>query len=98
MRVKSDVFFKRYYKMSFDEAPLPPHVVSELPMMAALSPFMIGDPSRQRRPLLLASDASREPAGGGFGVSLARPSAETVADFGRLAERRGDYVRVQGEE
>ena len=70
---------------------LPSSVSGELLTILALSPLF---PAHLDRPFLdelLACDAAPE---FGFGVSAARCGASTVQRVGRLAERRGDYVRL----
>ena len=70
---------------------LPSSVESELLTILALSPLFPAGIDRPFLDELLACDAAPE---FGFGVSTARCGAHMVQRVGRLAERRGDYVRL----
>ena len=65
-------------------------VLKEFTLFAALMPLLVADLARDYAPLIAASDAAPE---FGFGVSLAPADPDTLFDLGRLAERRGDFVR-----
>ena len=72
-----------------------PHVVRhELALFSALAPLITADLARDYVPLVLASDAAPE---FGFGLATARASQEELRGLGRLAERRGDYIRFARE-
>ena len=71
--------------------PVPDVVVDELVLFAALAPLLTACLDRDWLPLITACDAAPEY---GFGASICPASRETIADLGRKAERRGDFVRL----
>ncbi len=73
---------------------LPQAVGHELALLSALAPLITADSARDYIPLVLASDAAPE---FGFGLATARASQEDLCGLGRLAERRGDYIRFARE-
>ena len=66
-------------------------------LFAALAPLLTAGMDRDWLPLVVATDAAPEY---GFGTSVCPLSRDRVADLGRKAERRGDYIRLSrlGEE
>ena len=70
---------------------VPLAAVNELLASAVLLPLMTACFDRQWFPEFTASDAS---GSYGFGVSVASCSASEAASVGRLADRRGEFVRV----
>ena len=70
--------------------PVPDVVVDELVLFAALAPLLTACLDRDWLPLITACDAAPEY---GFGASICPASRETIADLGRKAERRGDFVK-----
>ncbi|OLQ01807.1 hypothetical protein AK812_SmicGene15416 [Symbiodinium microadriaticum] len=74
--------------------PLPCCVQGELFTALALAPLLAAGLDRQFLDELLACDAAPE---FGFGVSSLSCGRKTVERVGRLAERRGDYVRLVAE-
>ncbi|OLQ04444.1 Pepsin II-4 [Symbiodinium microadriaticum] len=73
------------------KAELPVAVLRELAVALGLMPLLSVSLDRQYLGDLLACDAAPE---FGFGVSACRCSPDLLKRVGRLAERRGDYVRV----
>lgn len=76
-----------------DVIDVPLSVLRELLSFAFLSPLLEADLSCQWDERIIASDAAPD---FGFGVSFARASPDVVADLGRKAERRGDYITMDG--
>ncbi len=70
---------------------LPVGTKAELSLFTALVPLLVAELARDYAPIIAASDAAPE---FGFGVSVASADDRTLRDLGRLAERRGDYVRL----
>ena len=64
---------------------------AELLLVLTLAPAWEADLRRPWLPEVLATDASTS---FGFGVCTASTTVDMVRDLGRLAERRGDYVRL----
>jgi hypothetical protein len=73
---------------------IPKSVSNEMALFTVLAPLLTAALDRQYLPLLTASDAS--PCFG-FGVSVMPCPPEMVADLGRLAGRRGDFIRFPGD-
>ena len=76
-------------------AVLPQGSLDEILVSLILLPMLSASLDRQWLPELVATDAS---SGYGFGVVAAPYSARKVAQIGRLAEKRGDYVRLTATE
>ncbi len=70
---------------------VPTSVICELSLFVSLAPLLTAVLDRQWLPLVTACDAAPEY---GFGASVCRVAAEVMAEIGRKAERRGDYVRL----
>lgn len=70
---------------------VPRRVKEELCLFGALAPLVKLQLARDYAPSIFASDAAPEY---GFGVSVAPADHDTLKELGRLAERRGDYVRL----
>ena len=70
---------------------LPRGVLDELALFSAPAPLLRTSLARSYAPVIVASDAAPE---FGFGVSIADASIDTLRELGRLAERRGDFVRL----
>ncbi len=70
---------------------VPADVIGELALFAALAPLLTAGLDREWLPLITACDAAPEY---GFGASVCATPPETVADLGRKAERRGDFIRL----
>ncbi len=75
-----------------DVVKVPSDVISELVLFVSLAPLLTAGLDRQWLPLITATDAAPEY---GFGASVCPASMDVVADLGRKAERRGDYVRLE---
>ena len=75
----------------FGVKPLPSNVINEFLTTLLLSPLLVASLDRFPLPLLVATDASPD---FGFGVAAKRCSPTEAAEVCRLAERRGDYVRL----
>ena len=73
---------------------MPDSVLGELLLTIALAPFWQADLTRQWLPQIVASDASVE---FGFGVCYADCTVDVARSVGRLAEKRGDFVRLDRE-
>jgi hypothetical protein len=69
---------------------LPAKVLAEMEMALCLLPLLPADLSREWNSIVIATDASTS---FGFGVSARQCTQLEAATLGRLAERRGDYVR-----
>ena len=72
---------------------LPDSFFDEILLSVLLSAFWTADLGRPYLPLLVASDASTS---FGFGGAAARLPVDKVREVARLAEKRGDYVRLDG--
>ncbi len=70
---------------------VPQVVIDELVLFCALAPLLSADLGREWLPMVAATDAAPE---FGFRTSVCSLPASKVAEFGRKAERRGDYVRL----
>jgi hypothetical protein len=70
---------------------LPREVCAELLVTALLLPALESDLRRPWSPIVTASDAS---VNFGFGACVAACTPNRARQLGRLAERRGDYVRL----
>ena len=75
--------------------PVPRRTKEELALFSALAPLVRTTLARNYAPVIIASDAAPE---FGFGVSIASADPGTLKELGRLAERRGDYVRLNREQ
>lgn len=71
--------------------PVPPAVLNELLVTVALAPLLTASLDRQPVPKLVAADAAPE---FGFGVSVCQYTGPEATEVCRLAERRGDFVRL----
>ena len=92
--------FRRCYPLAQTEplgvkVTVPRGVRNELSLFTALAPLVVADLARDYVALLVASDAAPE---FGFGVAAARADQDTLRELGRLAERRGDFVRLSRED
>ena len=74
---------------------VPPAVQNELLIAVALAPLLTASLDRQPISKLVAADAAPE---FGFGVSVCECTSEEAAEICRLAERRGDFVRLKPEQ
>ena len=74
---------------------VPPPVLNEMLVTLLLAPLLTAQLDRPPLPQLIAADAAPE---FGFGVSVCGCSKAEAAEVCRLAERRGDYVRLTPEE
>ena len=74
-----------------DETPLSDRDLAELVAFVCLLPLCEADLSRPWSDLLGATDASVD---FGFGACVAKCPPDRSRELGRLAERRGDYVRL----
>ena len=74
-----------------ERKPLPEPVLSELIEFLALAPLLPAALDRQVLDTVLACDAAPE---FGFGVCALDCGRRVTEEIGRLAERRGDYVRL----
>lgn len=88
--------FDRIYKFTRRSNPnekqcIPSKVACELLTFLLLLPLVFADMGRTHAPLVLATDAAPE---FGFGVSVHRCSSKLAATIGRLAEKRGDFVKL----
>ncbi|CAE8741020.1 unnamed protein product, partial [Polarella glacialis] len=77
------------------ERAIPDVPLSELMLVLALASFWQADLTREWLPEITACDASPQ---FGFGVCFAPCSIEMAKAVGRLAEKRGDYVRLDRDE
>lgn len=71
----------------------PPSVLDEILLGTFLGVYWLTDLRRPFLPLIGASDASTE---FGFGASVARMPVDAVRKMARIAEKRGDYVVLDG--
>ena len=78
-----------------EDIPVPQAVKNELLTALALAPLLPAGLNRPYLSELLACDAAPEY---GFGVSLAKWGSKVIQQVGRMAERRGDYVRLLPED
>ncbi|CAE7543518.1 unnamed protein product [Symbiodinium sp. CCMP2592] len=74
---------------------VPPAVLNEMLVTLLLAPLLTTQLDRQPLPQLVAADAAPE---FGFGVAVCGCTQAEAATVCRLAERRGDYVRLTAEE
>ncbi|CAE7547923.1 unnamed protein product [Symbiodinium natans] len=70
---------------------LPDNVMNELLVTLLLAPLLAVSLDREPLHMLVATDAAPEH---GFGISTCSCDAKTAMEVCRLAERRGDYVRL----
>jgi hypothetical protein len=70
---------------------VPSSVANEMFLFLALAPLLTASLDRDYVPMITACDAA--PAYG-FGASVAPACQKELRDLGRLAERRGDFVRL----
>ncbi|CAE7383134.1 unnamed protein product, partial [Symbiodinium sp. CCMP2592] len=70
---------------------VPSKVQDEMLLTLLLAPLLPIRLDRAPLPLLVATDASKD---FGFGVSVSKCNVSEAAEVCRLAERRGDYVRL----
>ena len=75
------------------QKPVPGEVIEELLLGTLLGIFWLTDLRKPTLDLIAASDASTD---SGFGASVAKMPADIVRSLGRLAEKQGDYVFLEG--
>eukprot|EP00439_Symbiodinium_sp_Y106_P070151 s430_g12.t1 len=82
-------FVRRVPEHSVEQ--LPDNVMNELLVTLLLAPLLAVSLDREPLQMLVATDAAPEY---GFGMSTCSCDAKTAMEVCRLAERRGDYVRL----